>query len=121
MNDGIYFRAHSNDRLKKGEMLNIRAFAKICHTTVHTLRYYDEAGIFKPKEVNKAGYRYYTEEQVKDFEEIKDLRDIGFSIEELRNLSKEHLPELLDTKIGIYETKIQKAIQMKKQYGENKQ
>lgn len=115
--ESIYFRAHSNDRLKKGDMLNIGAFAKLCHTTVHTLRYYDEAGILKPYEISKAGYRYYTERQMEDFNEIKTMRDIGFSIEEIRTMDENQLLQKLDEKISFFEGKIQKAKQMKETYG----
>jgi len=54
--------------------------------SVKTLRYYDDIDLFKPIEVDLfTGYRYYKEEQLKDLKLIETLKNIGFSLEEIKN------------------------------------
>ena len=66
-------------------MLKINEFAKICGVSVHTLRYYDKCQILCPRETDQySGYRYYDPEQKKDAETILTLKDLGFSLEEIK-------------------------------------
>ena len=68
-------------------MLKITEFAKLCGVTVHTLRYYDKCSILCPRETDpSSGYRYYHPEQKKDVETILTLKDLGFSLEDIRFL-----------------------------------
>ena len=66
-------------------MLKITEFAKLCGVSVHTLRYYDKCNILCPRETDpSSGYRYYHPEQKKDVETILTLKDLGFSLEDIR-------------------------------------
>lgn len=67
-------------------LFKIGEFSKISGFSVKTLRYYDEIDLFKPIEVDLfTGYRYYKEEQLKDLNFINMLKNIGFSLEEIKN------------------------------------
>ena len=67
-------------------LYKIGEFAKLVDTSIRTLRYYDEIDLLNPKEIDLfSGYRYYSEEQIDDFEIIKSLQDVGFSHEEIKN------------------------------------
>jgi len=52
--------------------------------SVRTLHYYDEIGLLAPSHHTAAGYRLYTEADVIRLQQIKSLRNLGFSLEEIR-------------------------------------
>ncbi len=59
----------------------------LSQVSVRMLRYYDEAGLFKPVTINEStGYRYYSAKQIPDIKKIILYRDLGFNISELMNL-----------------------------------
>lgn len=67
-------------------MKKIREFAKLCNTSPKTLRFYDKAGVLKADYVDpENGYRYYSEEQVDWYQKIIELKQIGFTLEEIRS------------------------------------
>lgn len=53
--------------------------------TVRTLHYYDEIGILKPSEYTSSGHRLYGEEDIIQLQQILSLRQLGFSLEEIKN------------------------------------
>ena len=65
-------------------MYKIGEFAKLTGASIRTLRYYDEIDLLKPDNIDLfTGYRYYSEKQLKDYKLILDLKDIGFSLDEI--------------------------------------
>lgn len=65
--------------------LSIGEMAKLRNVTVDTLRHYDKVGLLKPYYTDpKTGYRYYSIYQYEVLGTIKELRKIGFSIEEIK-------------------------------------
>jgi len=68
-------------------MIRIGDFSKFSRVTVKTLRYYDEVGLLKPASVDKfTGYRFYSYAQLPRLNRILALKDLGFSLEEIRQL-----------------------------------
>lgn len=68
-----------------GNMYRIGEFAKITGLSITTLRYYDEIDLFKPEEIDIfTNYRYYNVSQIEDIKIINDLKEIGFSLEEIK-------------------------------------
>ncbi|OIK16866.1 hypothetical protein BIV60_02290 [Bacillus sp. MUM 116] len=66
-------------------MLSIGEMAKLRNVTVDTLRHYDKIGLLKPYYTDPdTGYRYYSIYQYEILGTIKELRRIGFSLEEIR-------------------------------------
>ena len=77
-------------------MYKIGEAANILNTSVRTLRYYDEIDLIKPKEIDLfTGYRYYSKDQINDFQIIKLLKDAGFSLEEIKNNKDNFSEELM--------------------------
>ena len=77
-------------------MYKIGEAANILNTSVRTLRYYDEIGLIKPKEIDLfTGYRYYSKDQINDFQIIKLLKEAGFSLEEIKNNKDNFSEELM--------------------------
>lgn len=52
--------------------------------SVRTLHHYDEIGLLSPRQRTDAGYRLYTASDVARLQQIKSLRELGFSLEEIR-------------------------------------
>jgi DNA-binding transcriptional MerR regulator len=68
-------------------LLTISAFARAVELAPSTLRYYDEAGLLEPAEVDqRTGYRYYTPELVRRAGLIRRMRDIGVPVEAMREV-----------------------------------
>lgn len=64
---------------------SIGEMAKLHNTTIKTLRYYDEIGLLKPIHINlNNGYRYYSTEQFEQLNTIHYLKELGFSLKEIR-------------------------------------
>lgn len=59
--------------------------AKLHNTTIKTLRYYDEIDLLKPihTDINN-GYRYYSTEQFEHLNTIHYLKELGFSLKEIK-------------------------------------
>ncbi len=68
-------------------MIKISELAKICGTTTHTLRYYDSEGVLCADRVDsESGYRYYTLDAVERYKKISFYKEMGFSLDEIREL-----------------------------------
>ena len=68
-------------------LYKIGEFSKLVNVPVKTLRYYDEINLFKPQEIDLfSGYRYYSEQQIDDLEVILSLKEVGFSLEEIKKI-----------------------------------
>lgn len=72
---------------KKGERLyKIGEFSKMNQVTIKALRHYDNLSLLKPDYVDEAnGYRYYTSKQLPILHQILALREVGFTLEEIKN------------------------------------
>ncbi len=66
--------------------------AKLCGVTVRTVQYYDIRGILVPSELSEGGRRLYSEDDVKRMKVICFLRDLGLSIDSIRQLLSEEDP-----------------------------
>lgn len=64
-------------------------FAKMAHISVRTIRYYDKQNILKPSLVNESGARFYTDEDFVRLQQILLLKYLGFSLDEIRNMTVE--------------------------------
>ena len=66
-------------------MYKIGELSKLCNISVKTLRYYDAEGLLVPDEIDKfTGYRYYSAAKLEDCYRIIALKELGFSLEEIR-------------------------------------
>jgi DNA-binding transcriptional MerR regulator len=73
--------------------LKIGQFARMCQVSVKTLRYYDDGGLLKPAHVDRwSGYRYYDPDQIKALNRILALKELGLSLEQIRQIMREELP-----------------------------
>lgn len=64
----------------------ISQFANLMGISVKTLRYYDSIDLFKPAEIDLfSNYRYYNQKQIDDLKLILTLKDLGFTLSEIKN------------------------------------
>ena len=66
-------------------MIKIGDFARLSQVSVVTLRYYDEMDLLKPVRVDTfTGYRFYSADQLPRLNRILALKDLGFSLEQIK-------------------------------------
>lgn len=67
--------------------ITIGEMAKLCSVSVRTLHHYDERGLLEPAEVSAdTGYRWYGEPEIRRLQEILFLRELDFSLTEIREI-----------------------------------
>jgi DNA-binding transcriptional MerR regulator len=72
---------------RKGDttLYKIGLFSQINRVTIKALRYYDEISLLKPEFIDRQnGYRYYTSQQLPILHRILALRQMGFTIDEIK-------------------------------------
>jgi DNA-binding transcriptional MerR regulator len=66
-------------------MFNIGDFARHGRVSVRMLRHYDAIGLLRPARVDPySGYRYYEVGQLAQLNRIIALKDLGFTVEQVR-------------------------------------
>ena len=82
------------------EHYSIGDASKKCHIPVQTIRYYDDIDLLKPQyRDTNSNYRYYSKSQLTTLMIIRRLRDIDFSINEIREI-------LTNTNLQAYEERL---------------
>jgi len=70
---------HTNGRgMKVGEL------AKRTGLSIRALHYYDEIGLLQPSKLTESGHRLYGQAELARLQQIKSLRQLGFSLDEIR-------------------------------------
>ncbi|WP_016935446.1 DNA polymerase III subunit beta family protein [Rhodococcus sp. R1101] len=63
------------------EMMSIGVFAELVGSTASALRFYDDAGLLRPAQVDPStGYRFYSRSQVPRACRLRQLREIGMPL-----------------------------------------
>jgi DNA-binding transcriptional MerR regulator len=66
------------------EALKVGELARRTGLTVRTLHHYDAIGLLKPSLHTEAGYRLYTANDIARLQQVLSLRQLGFSLDEIR-------------------------------------
>lgn len=93
-------------------MFKIGDFSKLAQVSVRMLRHYDKLGLLEPNEIDRfTSYRYYTIEQLPRLNRILALKDMGLSLEQVKQLLDENLsPERLRGMLMMKEAELQQEI-----------
>jgi MerR family transcriptional regulator, thiopeptide resistance regulator len=67
------------------EALKVGELARRTGLTIRALHHYDEIGLLKPSLHTEAGHRLYTSSDVARLQQVISLRQLGFSLEEVRD------------------------------------
>lgn len=96
--------------------------SKLCNISIKTLRYYEEENLITPVKVDiYSGYRYYDESNIKTIYKIQFLKDLGFSLQEIRDFDDDSFDDKIDDlkeKIKKLNTNLNLLFSLKKQKGE---
>jgi DNA-binding transcriptional MerR regulator len=89
--------------------LTVGALSKRTGLTIRTLHHYDEIGLLSPSGRTRAGYRLYSDEDVRRLERIVLLRGLGMPLESIASAMQGDgvaLIELLERHSNAVDTKI---------------
>lgn len=84
-------------------MIKIGTFAAMAQVSIKCLHHYDNLGLLRPIEVDRVtGYRFYAAEQLPRLHRILALKELGFSLDEIKDLmdaalSNRQMRDLLET------------------------
>ena len=66
--------------------MHIGEVAERVGLSLRTIRYYEEVGLIAPSARTQGGFRLYTEADVNRLQLVKDMKPLGFSLDEMRDL-----------------------------------
>jgi len=67
-------------------VLHIGEIAERVGLSLRTVRYYEEQGLIKPAGRTEGGFRLYTDEQADRLLLIKQMKPLGFTVQQMREL-----------------------------------
>ncbi|EKT79723.1 MerR family transcriptional regulator [Rhodococcus opacus M213] len=67
-------------------MMQIGEVAARAQVSLPTLRHYDEVGLVRPSARSEGGFRLYTEADLHRLEDVRCLRFLGLSVEEVGDI-----------------------------------
>jgi MerR family transcriptional regulator, copper efflux regulator len=70
----------------KLDMHQIGAVAERVGLSLRTVRYYEEMGLIRPVARTNGGFRLYTDDNIERLLTIKQMKPLGFSLDEMREL-----------------------------------
>ncbi len=71
-------------------MFSIGEFSRITQLSIKALRLYHEKGILVPSKIDlESNYRYYSTKSMEQATIIKQLKDMGFSLDEIKGIVRE--------------------------------
>lgn len=73
---------------EKTKLLTVSEVAKALGVNVTTIRYYNRTGLIWSERDGENNYRYYNEEQLPNFKIILNLRQLGFSVEKIKEIKE---------------------------------
>lgn len=68
------------------DFVTIGDLGKLTETKIETIRYYERIGLLPPTARTSGNYRVYSKDQVGRLSFVRRARDLGFTIEEIREL-----------------------------------
>lgn len=74
--------------LSKEEIISIGKLAELAGLEVQTIRYYESLGLLPEPDRTESGYRQYQVSYLDNLRFIKNLQDLEFRLEEIRELVK---------------------------------
>ncbi len=80
----ITFRSERQRDVVRSNGLKVGEVAKRTGLSVRTLHYYDEIGLLEPSQHTESQHRLYGPRELERLQRIKSLRQLGFSLDEIR-------------------------------------
>ncbi len=70
----------------KRKLIQIGELSKISNVPIATIRYYEKRDLLKPTKIKDSGYRLYSSDAEKTVGFVKHAQELGFSLEEIKQL-----------------------------------
>lgn len=67
-------------------MIRIGALARKAGVSKRTLHYYEQIELLKPTLISENGYRHYDEQAVFRLQQIRLLKSIGYTLQQIKTL-----------------------------------
>jgi DNA-binding transcriptional MerR regulator len=102
--------------------LKIGDMAKLANLEVQTIRYYESIELLPEPKRTESGYRKYDEEYLEHLRFIKNSQELGFSLEEIKDLVKhkfskkslgKDVKDIIKTKINDIDQEIKELKELK--------
>ena len=78
-------------------MIKIGELARLTDVSIQTIRFYESMGLLSPVMVDRwTNYRYYDERSVERLSEINYLKELGFSLKEIKNFNQSQIDEKIE-------------------------
>ena len=92
-------------------MLRIGEFSKLTGLSIRALHYYEHLSLLNPAKIDlKSNYRYYSASQIKIANQIKNLQDIGFSLQDIKEILENPNSNNIQKKIDRRQQEIQQQL-----------
>src|SRR4051812_39916192 len=96
------------------EALKVGELARRTGLTIRTLHHYDEIGLLKPSLHTESGHRLYTAGDVARLQQVISLRQLGFSLDEVRDCLNRPDFSPLEV-IGLHLARLREQIELQRQ------
>lgn len=83
---GCMTAATASNESPSQTLLGTGELARACHTTVRTVRFYEESGLVEPLDRKDGGHRLFRQGTEERLRLIMDLREAGLSLQEIKEL-----------------------------------
>jgi DNA-binding transcriptional MerR regulator len=78
--------SHAPSSSESGPLLQIGAVAQLVSLSLRTVRHYEDAGLVRPTARTVGGFRLYDHDTISRLLLIKQMKPLGFTLEEMRLL-----------------------------------
>ncbi|MFK4784702.1 MerR family transcriptional regulator [Fusobacterium sp. MFO224] len=104
---------------QKKKFYKIGEISKLYGVSSDILRYYNKIGLVKPDFVGENGYRYYSKKQIWKLNSIRNLRNLGVGLEEIKKFLYErntkNAEEMLEFQLNVISEKINKLEELREE------
>ncbi|MBV9387634.1 MAG: MerR family transcriptional regulator, partial [Chroococcidiopsidaceae cyanobacterium CP_BM_ER_R8_30] len=90
--------------------IKIGELAKQTGISIRTLHYYDEIGLLSPSHRTESGHRLYVEQDIIRLQQVMSLRQLGFSLKEIRECLENVTAFSLQQVINLHQTRLREQI-----------
>ncbi|WP_130860649.1 MerR family transcriptional regulator [Gracilibacillus phocaeensis] len=93
----------------------IGEIAEITGLSIRTLRYYDQINLLSPSLYTEAGHRRYSLKALQTLMEILSLKQMGFSLEEVKQLQEQQAPSTVRETLAMHTERIKADMEAQQQ------
>ena len=97
----------------------IGEISRLYKISTDILRYYDKIGLMSPDFIGENGYRYYSKKQIWKLNNIRNLRNIGVGLEDIKEFLDERninsANDIIEFQLEKVEDKIKKLTELKEE------